>query len=189
MSEPEKHTPALWETLSTRLLADCRVFRVDSERARNPRTGQEGDFSVIRAPDWVVVLASPEPGRFLMVHQYRFGAHTLSREFPAGCLEEGESPIEGAARELAEETGYAPEAPGRLIGSFLPNPALQANTCHVVLFERVRKAGEARPDPFEDIELSVQDIDEIRRMALDGRIVHGMVHAALYFYGARGVDF
>ncbi|HNX04381.1 MAG TPA: NUDIX hydrolase [Opitutales bacterium] len=183
MQEGDNRPPALWETLSSRPLADARVFRVDVERARNPRSGQEGDFSIIRAPDWVVVLASVEPEVYLMVNQYRFGSHTLSWEFPAGCLERGESPLEGAARELAEETGYAPAAVGRIIGSFFPNPAIQDNTCHVVLFEAVTKVGEPRREAFEEMQMELLRIDQIRRMAQDGDIVHGMVHAALFFLG------
>ncbi len=184
MKEDQEPHPVAWRTLSSRPLADCRVFRVDVERAENPATGQSGDFSIIRAPDWVVALASPEPGKFLMVEQYRFGAHRLSLEFPAGCLEKGEDVVAGAARELAEETGYAPTLPGRVIGSFLPNPALQDNACHVVLFEKVERAGESRPDELEDLALSIRDIAEIRALALSGGIVHGMAHAALFFLEA-----
>jgi 8-oxo-dGTP pyrophosphatase MutT (NUDIX family) len=185
---PQPH-PASWRTLSSRPLADCRVFRVDIERAENPQTGQSGDFSIIRAPDWVVALASPEPGKFLMVEQYRFGAHRLSLEFPAGCLEKGEDIVTGAARELAEETGYEPTLPGRVIGSFLPNPALQDNTCHVVLFGKVEKAGKAHPDELEELALSLRDLGEIRALALSGGIVHGMAHAALFFLDAGKSSF
>jgi len=189
MTEGQEPHPALWRTLSSRSLADCRVFRVDIEKAESPQTGQSGDFSIIRAPDWVVALASPEPGKFLMVEQYRFGSHSLSLEFPAGCLEKGEEIVAGAVRELAEETGYAPTIPGRVIGSFLPNPALQDNACHVVLFEKVERTDAAHPDELEELTLSIRGLREIRALALSGGIVHGMAHAALFFLDAGESSF
>lgn len=177
-------SPALWRTLSETPLADCRVFKVIRERARNEKTGQEGDFSIIKAPDWVVTLASPEEGTYLMVNQYRFGSRELSWEFPAGCLESGEAPIAAAARELLEETGFRPEGEGRVIGRFYPNPALQGNTCWVVRFGKVTDTGTKHWDEFEELELKRFGRREIEQMALDGRITHGMVHAALYFLEA-----
>jgi ADP-ribose pyrophosphatase len=177
-------TPALWQTLSETPLADCRVFKVVREHARNPKTGAEGDFSIIKAPDWVVTLASPAKGELLMVNQYRFGSRQLSWEFPAGCIDPGEKPVAAAARELLEETGFKPEGEGRIIGKFYPNPALQGNTCWVVRFEQATDTGLKHWDDFEELELKIVTEPEIARMTTDGRITHGMVHTALYFLNA-----
>jgi 8-oxo-dGTP pyrophosphatase MutT (NUDIX family) len=177
--------PALWEKLSETLIADCRVFQVYREHLRNLRTHAEGDFSVIHAPDWVVVLARPEEGVLIMENQYRFGTHKLSWEFPAGCANPGEAPLDAARRELLEETGYKPLVPGEIIGSFRPNPALQDNTCHVVYFDKVADTGAKHWDEFEEIELKLVSDAEIAQMTLDGRITHGSVHTALYFLNAR----
>ena len=183
MKTPDENRdgPALWQTLSETPVADCRVFRVTRERARNTKTGVEGDFSIIHAPDWVVTLASPEKGSFLMVNQYRFGSRKLSWEFPAGCLDPAEDPVAAAGRELLEETGYQPEAEGRVIGKFFPNPALQGNTCWVVRFDKVTDTGEKHWDEHEELALKIVPEKELAEMALDGRITHGMVHTALYF--------
>jgi ADP-ribose pyrophosphatase len=182
MSSPDpSHTPALWQTLSETPVADCRVFKVVSQHARNPKTGREGEFYVIKAFNWVVALARTAPGEYLMVNQYRFGSQTLSWEFPAGCLEANETPVEAATRELLEETGYKPLGEGRIIGKCYPNPALQENICWVVLFDNVADTGRTDWDQFEEMEIKRMPLEEIVRMAGDGRILHGMVHAALFF--------
>jgi ADP-ribose pyrophosphatase len=45
----------------------------------------------------------------LLERQYRHTAGKVMWEIPAGTLEEGESPVQAAARELEEETGYTAE--------------------------------------------------------------------------------
>jgi ADP-ribose pyrophosphatase len=172
--------PSKWTVLSEREIADCRVFKVTGRREKNDRTGVEGEFFVIRAFDWVVALARSD-GEYLMVNQFRFGSGNLSWEFPAGCIDKGETPLEAAARELSEETGYSPACEGRIIGRILPNPALQDNVCWIVLFDKVEKCGQAHFDGFEEIESKRMPLGEITAMALDGRISHGMAHAALFF--------
>ena len=44
----------------------------------------------------------------IMVHQFRHACGKTLLELPAGTLHPGESPDEGARRELVEETGYVP---------------------------------------------------------------------------------
>jgi len=172
--------PSGWELLEEDLVADCGVFKIVRRRERKVRGGQTGDFSVIKAFDWVVAIASPREGEYLLVNQFRFGIDAMSWEFPAGCMDVGESPMDAAVRELREETGYSPDGPGLVLGKVHPNPALQDNTCWFVLFENVRDCGAMDWDQFEEMQVRAFPIAEILHMAMDGRISHGMVHAALF---------
>ena len=58
-------------------------------------------------PEGVLVYAVDEddPGRILMVHQYRYPVDRYMYELPAGLIEKGETPALAAAREIREETG------------------------------------------------------------------------------------
>ena len=67
--------------------------------------GTEGDYIIMNAPDWVIVVPEKEDN-FLMVKQWRHGEAGLSVEFPGGVIDAGEDPQTAAVRELEEETGY-----------------------------------------------------------------------------------
>ena len=45
-------------------------------------------------------------GRFVLVHQYRFGTASVCSEIPGGVIDPGEEPFAAAQRELREETGF-----------------------------------------------------------------------------------
>ena len=59
--------------------------------------GTEGDYIIMNAPDWVIVI--PEKNdNFLMVKQWRHGEAALSVEFPGGVIDKGEAPEQAARR-------------------------------------------------------------------------------------------
>ena len=111
--------------------------------------GVEGDYIIMDAPDWVIVL--PEKGdNFLMVKQWRHGEAGLSVEFPGGVIDKGEEPETAARRELEEETGYKA---GKLtkLGFVNPNPALFSNHVHIYLATELQKTGKQNLDEDEFI--------------------------------------
>ncbi|MFE9662571.1 NUDIX domain-containing protein [Streptomyces sp. NPDC005955] len=64
------------------------------------------------APLPAALVALWRDGRVLMV----FDRYRRSWELPGGCIEEGESPRQAAARELLEESGQVPDEPLRFAG-------------------------------------------------------------------------
>ena len=56
-------------------------------------------FYVNHLPDFAVVVAVTPEHRVIMVRQYRHGVEKVLLELPAGCIEAGEDPKDGAARE------------------------------------------------------------------------------------------
>ncbi|HTQ29939.1 MAG TPA: NUDIX hydrolase [Opitutaceae bacterium] len=173
--------PARWEKLGQDLLAATRIFDLRRLHYRHPRRGRERDFVVIDAPDWVNVLALTPDARLVLVRQFRFGIDDFSLEIPGGVLERGEDPLAGGLRELREETGYAGKN-ARVIGRVHPNPAIQNNTCHIVLVEEAAPVAATQWDHDEEIAVSALPVDEVYALAQAGRITHALVLDALLFF-------
>ena len=57
----------------------------------------------------VIVIAITSDNKYILVAQNRIN-NKVSLEFPSGYIEDGETCIEGAIRELLEETGYVTES-------------------------------------------------------------------------------
>ena len=187
MSEAEKsqapHHLSMWERLADAAVDHFRVFRVRRTRYRHPRDRREGEFVIIEANDWVNVIALTDDGQMLMVRQFRFGIHDFTLEIPGGVIETGEDPVAAGIRELREETGYAGRT-ARLLAQVRPNPAIQANVCHIVLVEGCVRVGEMQLDANEEIELSVLPVDEVLARAERGEIKHSLVVDALFYLRA-----
>jgi ADP-ribose pyrophosphatase YjhB (NUDIX family) len=124
------------------------MTRLDAAGARtlgtNPfwsyRVQEIGDaqrYYFIDVPDSVLALPVSTRARVLLVKQARPALNVVTLEFPGGSLRHGESVIEGAMRELAEETGLSPGATPYLVATLAPSTGCSTERCHVVAMPMV----------------------------------------------------
>lgn len=170
-----------WETLGKREMYRTSIFTAFEKRSRGPE-GKEGNFAVLEAPDWAVVVPLLRHGadsQFLMVRQYRHGSEESSLEFPGGVIERGEDPAAAAARELAEETGHVP---GSLYhaGTVFPNPAIQSNRFHVYLALDPAPEVERNLDDHEVVDALLISASRIHETMGEGELSHGLMVTALF---------
>jgi ADP-ribose pyrophosphatase len=79
-------------------------LRVDRVRMAD---GRETTREVVFHPGAVAIIPLLPDGRVIMIRQYRHATGEILLELPAGTRDQpGEAPIDTAARELIEETGY-----------------------------------------------------------------------------------
>jgi 8-oxo-dGTP pyrophosphatase MutT (NUDIX family) len=181
MSPEKKSAPARWEKRGTKSVAQTRVLELTSARYRHPGRGTERDFVVVRAPDWVNVVALTAAGEIVLVRQFRFGIDEFSLEIPGGVMEAGEEPVEAGLRELREETGFTGKN-ARWLGSTHPNPAIQANRCHFVFVEEAVRSAALEWDADEEIEIVMRPAAELLALARAGGITHALVLNALFLF-------
>jgi len=175
---PLKHC----KLLESQEVADLRIFRVRYDRYHFARTDAEHDFVVLEAPPWVNVVPITDSGQIVLVRQFRHGIREFTLEIPGGVVDDGESPLVAIARELREETGYIAREI-RPLGTVLPNPAFQDNRCHMFVALGCSLAGEAQPDPFEQIEVVLHTMEAVPSLIRNGQISHALAIAALSFMG------
>lgn len=170
-----------WEVLRRQPHADCRVFTVSRNTCRHPTLGKEADFFIIESVPWVNVLAITPEKKMVLVRQYRFGIEGFSLEIPGGMADGKEDPVTAGVRELREETGYVGRN-ARQIGMVHPNPAIQNNTCHLVLVEDARREAEIEWDHHEEMETVLMDVEAVFELARSGGITHSLVIDAFFFF-------
>lgn len=174
-----------WTRLSSRPIAECRVFKVRGDVFRSPRTQRDHEFYVLECSDWVNVIALTPAGEILLVRQHRAGIDALSLEIPGGLVDPGESPLEAARRELLEETGYAPRRM-ELLGTIDPNPAIQTNVTHTFLAVGCEHVASPKLDCTEELDLVKVPASQADDLMRNGDIRHALVAVALLHWKLRG---
>lgn len=134
--------------LSSREVARNPIFWVTEERAIAP-DGFEIHRCVVNHRGSAVMTAVDEGGRVLLVRQYRLPARASLWELPAGRLDEGETALQAAKRELLEETGYRARHWKKLV-TFYASPGYVAEKMTIFVATGLSK-GTAQPMEDERI--------------------------------------
>lgn len=165
--------------VSARTAWSSSRFRLDEE------SWQTGDGPVerpaIHHPGAVVILAEPRPGCVLLVRQWRYAIRRWTLEVPAGTRTPGEDPAATAARELAEETGYAPLALHEIM-RFHPAPGASDEEMIVYRAEGLAE-GRGRRDHGELVSAAVTARDELPGLVASGAICDAKTLLALAWWG------
>ncbi len=173
--------------LSSRVSYQGPVFSVTTDEVEEPG-GVRARRDVIRHSGSIVVLAVDEARkavrksepRILLERQYRHAAQSMMWELPAGRIDDGETALTAAKRELLEETGYRARQWKRIL-HFYVSPGFLDETMTIYL-ARSLQAGEAQPEPDERIAVRFFALSEARRMALQGRIRDAKTIAGILWF-------
>jgi 8-oxo-dGTP pyrophosphatase MutT (NUDIX family) len=166
-----------WRPRAIETLFSHRIFRLERQTLESGDDRREA--MVLRAPNWVNVIALDDAQQVLLVRQWRFGVAAPTLEIPGGMIDEGETDRQAAERELYEETGHR-AAHWRRLGEVLPNPAFLANRCATWVATGLERIGEPLGDGEEEIVLERAPLAEIGRLVGRGEINHALVVAAFY---------
>lgn len=144
------------------------------------------EYWVLEFPDWVNVIALTKDGDMVMVRQYRHALGLTEYELCAGVMEEGESPLEAAKRELLEETGFGGGKWTEFM-SICANPSNHTNLAHTFLAVGVERVCDQHLDATEELTCHVLSQDEVFGMLQRGEIFQALMAAPLwrFFYERR----
>lgn len=172
-----------WKTLESKYLYRRPWLTVRCDKVELPNGVINPEHYVLEYPDWVNVLAITQDGKFLMIEQYRHGLDDVFIELPAGVIDEGESHLDAAKRELLEETGYAGGS-WELFTVISQNPSISNNYTYCYLAKDVEPAGKQQLDYSEDIAVRLLAIEEVKNLLMTDRIKQALMATSLWKYFA-----
>ncbi len=146
--------------------------------------GIERPYEYVDHPGAVVILPLLPDDQIVILCHYRRVLERELWELPAGTLDvPGETPVEAAGRELAEETGYRA---GRLepLCEFYPSPGVLTELIRAYVGHDLSPSG-LPLDETERIQPQRMDFAEALAMVRDGRIVDGKTIITLLRWDAE----
>lgn len=143
--------------------------------------GSPGIYGVVHFRNLAVgVVPVADDGRILLVGQFRYALDRYSWEIPEGGVGPGESPEEGARRELAEETGFLAADLRELLRFTLSNSVTDEGG--VIYLATGLRPGVAAPEPSEDLAIRWAILEDVQAEIQAGGIHDLMTIAGVTRY-------
>jgi 8-oxo-dGTP pyrophosphatase MutT (NUDIX family) len=140
--------------------------------------GSPGIYGVVHFANVAAgVVVLDDHRQTVLVGQHRYTLDAWSWEIPEGGVPASESPLDGAKRELREETGLEASTWREIARVDLSNSVTDEQAVLYVATDLSH--GAASPEPTESIEVRWVPFDEALAMTLDGRITDVMSVVAI----------
>nr|WP_313371342.1 NUDIX hydrolase [Sedimentibacter sp.] len=144
-------------------IINLRVDTVELEKQKYTKR------EIVEHRNAVAIVAINENGEILLVKQFRKAVEDFLFELPAGILNIAEVPVEGALRELKEETGYETKKI-KQVCEFYSSPGFTNEKIYLFKAEDLLFAS-TKLDEDECIETIAVNKEEAAKMLETGRIL------------------
>jgi 8-oxo-dGTP pyrophosphatase MutT (NUDIX family) len=159
-----------WKRGAERLVFENPWIRVSHHEATAP-TGRPAQYGLVSFKNLAIaVLPLHEDGSVTLVGQNRFAFMDYSWELPEGGSPQGEDPLEGARRELAEETGLEAAEWRKVLQVQLSNSVTDERAVGYIAFGLSESAERHEGDETEEIALARVPFREALEAALAGHM-------------------
>lgn len=166
-----------WRTLASREIYGTSRLRVRVDEVIQP-DGQPSTYAVIEFKNWAVgIVPLTDDGYTYLVGQYRYTMDEYCWELPAGGGPVGSPPLDGAQRELQEETGIV-AANWTYLGEIQTSNS-STNERGFAYLATGLTFGDNAPEETEDLAIRKVPFENAVQMALTGEISDALAVAAL----------
>lgn len=170
-----------WKILESTYISRRPWMTARLDKVMLPDGRVNPEFWVLEFPDWVNVIAVTATGEMVMVRQYRHALGITEYELCAGVMEEGETPLQAARRELLEETGFGGGEWTEYM-TICANPSNHTNLTHTFLAVGVERIDEQHLDETEELTCHLLLPEEVFALLRNGEIYQALMAAPLWKY-------
>jgi len=93
-----------WKTLSSRIAYQSPYLTVREDKVLTPG-GSEGTYSVVESKPGVLIIAQTDNDEIYLIESFRYPLQAWRWEIPGGGIDQGDTPLQAAQKELEEELG------------------------------------------------------------------------------------
>ena len=154
-----------------------RIIAVDIETVTLPN-GHQFELEVVQHPGGAAVVVLDDKGRVCLLRQYRHVAGQWLWELPAGKIDQGETPLSTAQRELAEEAGVT-ATQWQELGKIYTSPGVFKEVIHLYLAQDIQ-ATAVMHEAEELIEIQWVDLQKALSWAKNGQIIDAKTLIGLF---------
>src|SRR3954464_2124817 len=158
-----------YQLLDTREIYRNELFRFREDLVEGPN-GKRFSFSVAEVKPGSSILPLTDDGYLYLIREYKYAIGRTSTEVAAGAMEEGETPLAGAQRELREELGLTARE-WIEFGRIDPFTTQLLSPNYMFLALGIEKTSRD-PDEAEVLEMVKVKLDEAVQMVMRGEITH-----------------
>ena len=137
-------------------------------------------FERIRISNAVCIVPILNGGKILLEYHDRPVVGRRMYELPAGQMENGESPVHAARRELLEETGYAPKKLRHLVDAYM-SPGILTEFVHFYLATGLAKVSK-KTDIDERATIRVLSVGSASKMVEKNRLLNAHSIIGILYY-------
>lgn len=166
--------------LDQKIVYKGRRVTVQELTYQNQRDNKKIHREHVLAGDAAIILAIDENDNVLMIQEPRTPIGKIILSLPAGMIEPGEKPEEGAIRELEEETGYKANKI-RLLRFSYPSIGYSNERTLIFLATDLIKT-QKNLDATEDIKVIKMKLENLKIMLDKNKIIDASTTIALLHY-------
>jgi len=166
-----------WQTTETTPIYDNPWISVREDKVINP-SGGPGIYGVVHFKNLAIGIIPVDNEQYTwLVGQHRYALDEYSWEIPMGGSPHNDDPLNGAKRELQEETGLLAGQWQKLM-KVHPSNSVTDETGFIYVASQLTE-GESAPEETEQLTIKRVPLSEAIEMTLDGAITDCMSIAGL----------
>lgn len=170
-----------WKTKSSTLIYDNPWICLREDQVINP-SGNDGIYGVVHFKNKAIgIIPIDDEGNTYLVGQWRYALKEYSWEIPMGGSPLDVEPLEGAKRELLEETGLTAEK-WELLGRIHTSNSVTDEEGFIFVAQQLQQ-GNSLLDETEDITVWKLPLKEAIEMVISGKITDSLSMAGLLWVG------